>query len=110
MWRHLKHTQKRNLVNEGLLFTLLLISLKTYGEEFKRALPEITFSFPQDHFSHPNLRPNVVLFRASLRSKEKIVWGPVHLFPDRAKPGGSDKIKMVDSKPLFIVNFSHEKI
>ena len=46
----------KNLIILGILFNLFLNPLKIWGEEFKRALPGRIFSFPQDHFSHPEFK------------------------------------------------------
>lgn len=70
-----KCTQKRNLAIAGLLFTLLLASSRTYGEEFKRALPGRTFSFPQDHFSHPEFKTEWWYYSGHLNDQEKKSYG-----------------------------------
>jgi len=50
-----KGRRKWILVISGLLF-ILFSPIKLYTQEFKRALPGRTFSFPQDHFSHPEFK------------------------------------------------------
>jgi len=47
---------KKSFIIFGLLSILLLTHAKIYAEDFKRALPGKTFSFPQDHFSHPEFK------------------------------------------------------
>jgi predicted secreted hydrolase len=68
-------TQKRNLVIAGLLFTLLLTGSKTYGEEFKRALPGRSFSFPRDHFSHPEFKTEWWYYSGHLSDQQKRPFG-----------------------------------
>jgi predicted secreted hydrolase len=48
--------RKKSFIISGLFFILLLTQAKIYAEDFKRALPERIFSFPQDHFSHPEFK------------------------------------------------------
>jgi predicted secreted hydrolase len=61
---------KRNLVIAGLLFTLLFTASRTYAEDFKRALPGRTFSFPQDHFSHPEFKTEWWYYSGHLQRKD----------------------------------------
>ena len=65
-----KCAQKRNLVIAGLLFTLLITASRTYAEDFKRALPGRTFSFPQDHFSHPEFKTEWWYYSGHLQRKD----------------------------------------
>jgi predicted secreted hydrolase len=65
----------RNLIIAGLLLTLLLTASKTYAEEFKRALPGRTFSFPQDHFSHPEFKTEWWYYSGHLNDQEKRAYG-----------------------------------
>ena len=44
-------------------------------QEFKRALPGRTFSFPQDHFSHPEFRTEWWYYSGHLYSQEKKSYG-----------------------------------
>jgi predicted secreted hydrolase len=48
--------RKKSSIVLGLLFILVLTNTKICAEEFKRALPGRTFSFPQDHFSHSEFK------------------------------------------------------
>jgi predicted secreted hydrolase len=45
------------------------------GQEFKRALPGKTFSFPQDHFSHPEFKTEWWYYSGHLYSQEKKAYG-----------------------------------
>jgi predicted secreted hydrolase len=47
---------------------ILLISSPLSGEDFKRALPGRTFSFPQDHFSHPEFKTEWWYYSGHLQS------------------------------------------
>ncbi len=60
--------KKKRFIIPGLLFILLLTPFKVYSEEFKRALPGRTFSFPQDHFSHPEFKTEWWYYSGHLRS------------------------------------------
>jgi len=46
-----------------------LTHAKIYAEDFKRALPGRTFSFPQDHFSHPEFKTEWWYYSGHLRSQ-----------------------------------------
>jgi len=63
--------EKRNLIISGLLLILLLNPAKIYSEDFKRALPGKVFSFPQDHYSHPEFKTEWWYYSGNLRSLEK---------------------------------------
>jgi predicted secreted hydrolase len=70
----------RNLVIGVLLFTLLFSSIfylpsSIHAEEFKRALPGRTFSFPQDHFSHPEFKTEWWYYSGHLSDQEKRSYG-----------------------------------
>jgi len=65
---HPKSIKKRSFIISGLLFILLLTHAKIYAEEFKRALPGRTFSFPQDHFSHPEFKTEWWYYSGHLQS------------------------------------------
>lgn len=58
----------KNLIILGILFNLFLTPSKTWSEEFKRALPGRTFSFPQDHFSHPEFKTEWWYYSGHLQS------------------------------------------
>jgi predicted secreted hydrolase len=66
-----KSIKKKHLIISGLLFILLLIPIKLYAEEFKRALPGRTFSFPQDHFSHPEFKTEWWYYSGHLQSDKR---------------------------------------
>jgi predicted secreted hydrolase len=59
---------------------LILLSLTSFtpallSQEFKRALPGRTFSFPQDHFSHPEFKTEWWYYSGHLYSQEKKSYG-----------------------------------
>jgi predicted secreted hydrolase len=60
--------KKKSFIISGLLFILLLTHAKIYAEDFKRALPGRTFSFPQDHFSHPEFKTEWWYYSGHLQS------------------------------------------
>jgi predicted secreted hydrolase len=60
--------KKKSFIISGLLFVLLLTQTKIYAEEFKRALPGKVFSFPQDHFSHPEFKTEWWYYSGHLQS------------------------------------------
>ncbi len=66
---------QRYVVIAGLILTLLLTASRTYGEDFKRALPGRTFSFPRDHFSHPEFRTEWWYYSGHLNDQEKRSYG-----------------------------------
>ncbi|MDI7258547.1 MAG: lipocalin-like domain-containing protein [Thermodesulfobacteriota bacterium] len=70
-----KFSIKRNLVIAGILFILLLTASTTYGEEFQRALPGKVFSFPQDHYSHPEFKTEWWYYTGHLQSEDKKSYG-----------------------------------
>src|SRR4030043_890226 len=52
----------------GIFLTLFAPSSRLFGEEFKRALPGKIFSFPQDHFSHPEFKTEWWYYSGHLQS------------------------------------------
>ena len=60
--------RKKSFLISGLLLILLLTQAKIYAEEFKRALPGKVFSFPQDHFSHPEFKTEWWYYSGHLQS------------------------------------------
>jgi predicted secreted hydrolase len=70
-----KFAKKRNLVIAGILFILLLTASTTYGEEFQRALPGKVFSFPQDHFSHPEFKTEWWYYTGHLQTEDRKSYG-----------------------------------
>ena len=59
-------------------FVILLALISTsmlFGQEFKRALPGRTFSFPQDHFSHPEFKTEWWYYSGHLYSQKKKSFG-----------------------------------
>ncbi len=69
-----KSLRKWHLIILGLFF-ILLSPTKLYAELFKRALPGRTFSFPQDHFSHPEFKTEWWYYSGHLYSQEKKSYG-----------------------------------
>ncbi len=65
---HLKSMKKKSVIISGLLFIFLLTHAKIYAEDFKRALPGRAFSFPQDHFSHPEFKTEWWYYSGHLQS------------------------------------------
>jgi predicted secreted hydrolase len=63
-----KSLGKWNLIILGILF-ILFSPIKIYPEEFKRALPGRTFSFPQDHYSHPEFKTEWWYYSGHLQSE-----------------------------------------
>jgi predicted secreted hydrolase len=68
---HPKSIKKRPLIISGILFIFLLTPIKLYAEEFKRALPGRNFSFPQDHFSHPEFKTEWWYYSGHLQTDER---------------------------------------
>ncbi len=59
-----------------LIFLTFFISTSPlFGQEFKRALPGRTFSFPQDHFSHPEFKTEWWYYSGHLYSQDKKSYG-----------------------------------
>jgi len=67
--------EKRNLIISGLLLIHLLNPAKIYSEDFKRALPGKVFSFPQDHFSHPEFKTEWWYYSGHLWTQDKKSFG-----------------------------------
>ncbi|MBM4340221.1 MAG: carotenoid 1,2-hydratase [Deltaproteobacteria bacterium] len=67
--------KKREIIISGLLFILLLSPVKICSEEFKRALPGRTFSFPQDHYSHPEFKTEWWYYTGHLQTQDKKSFG-----------------------------------
>ena len=59
----------------GTLVILGLIVPDLFPEDFKRALPGRTFSFPQDHFSHPEFKTEWWYYSGHLHDQEKKGYG-----------------------------------
>ena len=60
--------KKTSIIISGLLFFLFLTHAEIYAEDFKRALPGRVFSFPQDHFSHPEFKTEWWYYSGHLQS------------------------------------------
>jgi len=58
-----------------VLLALISFTSMIFGQEFKRALPGRTFSFPQDHFSHPEFKTEWWYYSGHLYSQEKKSYG-----------------------------------
>jgi predicted secreted hydrolase len=65
-----KFVWKFGFIVLGLLF-ILLSPMRTYADDFKRALPGKTFSFPQDHFSHPEFKTEWWYYSGHLHSRDQ---------------------------------------
>ena len=59
----------------GILVTLVLTVFALFAEDFKRALPGRAFSFPQDHFSHPEFKTEWWYYSGHLYDQEKKSYG-----------------------------------
>lgn len=70
-----KFSKKRDLIISGLLFILLLSTAKIYAEEFQRALPGRAFSFPQDHYSHPEFKTEWWYYTGHLQTEDRKSYG-----------------------------------
>ena len=68
---HPKSMIRKSLIILGLFFILLLTHAKIYAEDFKRALPGRTFSFPQDHFAHPEFKTEWWYYSGHLQSQNQ---------------------------------------
>ena len=55
----------------ALLILLHLMSSTLFAEDFKRALPGRNFSFPQDHFSHPEFKTEWWYYSGHLQSEDQ---------------------------------------
>jgi predicted secreted hydrolase len=58
-----------------IFLALISFTPTLFGQEFKRALPGRTFSFPQDHFSHPEFKTEWWYYSGHLHSQEKKSFG-----------------------------------
>jgi predicted secreted hydrolase len=58
-----------------LLPSIFHLSSFILAEDFKRALPGRTFSFPRDHFSHPEFRTEWWYYSGHLNDQEKRPYG-----------------------------------
>jgi len=59
----------------GILLISFFIPSSLLSQDFKRALPGRTFSFPQDHFSHPEFKTEWWYFSGHLYDQEKKSYG-----------------------------------
>jgi predicted secreted hydrolase len=53
----------------GILFFLIITTAQLFAEDFRRALPGRVFSFPQDHFSHPEFKTEWWYYSGHLQSQ-----------------------------------------
>ena len=53
----------------GILFHLFITTPHLFGDDFKLALPGKIFSFPQDHFSHPEFKTEWWYYSGHLQSQ-----------------------------------------
>jgi len=58
-----------------IILTFTLFTSTLLSQEFKRALPGRTFSFPQDHFSHPEFKTEWWYYSGHLYSQDKKSYG-----------------------------------
>ncbi|MGA2515660.1 MAG: lipocalin-like domain-containing protein [Thermodesulfobacteriota bacterium] len=58
-----------------IFLAIVVFSSMLLGQEFKRVLPGRVFSFPQDHFSHPEFRTEWWYYSGHLYSQEKKSFG-----------------------------------
>jgi predicted secreted hydrolase len=58
-----------------ILLGLTFFASTLLGQEFKRALPGRVFSFPRDHFSHPEFKTEWWYYSGHLHSQEKKSYG-----------------------------------
>src|SRR5512134_2094176 len=66
----MKSFQKRDVLIPALLL-ILLFPIRPSADEFKKALPGKVFSFPQDHYSHPEFRTEWWYYTGHLHSAKK---------------------------------------
>jgi predicted secreted hydrolase len=65
-------------MTKSTFWIILLFHLTTsylLAQDFKRALPGRTFSFPQDHFSHPEFKTEWWYYSGHLSDREKKSYG-----------------------------------
>ncbi len=55
----------------GILFFQIFIPPALFAQEFRRALPGRAFSFPQDHFSHPEFKTEWWYYSGHLQSLDR---------------------------------------
>jgi predicted secreted hydrolase len=67
--------KKKSFIILGLLFIFLSTHARIDAAEFKRALPGRTFSFPRDHFAHPEFKTEWWYYSGHLSSQEKKSFG-----------------------------------
>jgi predicted secreted hydrolase len=60
--------RRKSFIVFGLLFILVFTNTRASAEDFKRALPGKVFSFPQDHFSHPEFKTEWWYYSGHLQS------------------------------------------
>src|SRR4030042_5966745 len=65
----------KNLFIWGIAFILFFTPSKIYAEDFKRALPGRSFSFPQVHFSHPEFKTEWWYYSGHLQSLDRRSYG-----------------------------------
>jgi len=58
-----------------IVLALVSSASTLFGQEFKHALPGRAFSFPQDHFSHPEFKTEWWYYSGHLYSQEKKSFG-----------------------------------
>jgi len=58
-----------------VLFFLIIITAQPFAEEFKKAHPGRVFSFPQDHFSHPEFKTEWWYYSGHLQSLDQKSYG-----------------------------------
>ncbi len=56
-------------------FLLFLATAISHAQEFERALPGRTFSFPRDHYSHPQFRTEWWYYTGHVRSQDGRTFG-----------------------------------
>jgi predicted secreted hydrolase len=59
----------------GILLFLIITTAQLFAEDFKRALPGRSFSFPQDHFSHPEFKTEWWYYSGHLKSLDQKSYG-----------------------------------
>ncbi len=90
------------LAMTGAVEILLIFSLTSHGlwaQEFKRALPGKVFSFPQDHFSHPEFRTEWWYYSGHLQTQDKNSYGYQLTFFRTALRGKTKNQKSTHSTP-----------
>jgi predicted secreted hydrolase len=67
--------QRRISIISWVLFFLFVSTALPSAEDFKRALPGRIFSFPQDHFSHPEFKTEWWYYSGHLQSPNRKSYG-----------------------------------